>query len=770
MKTDDTHVKALFGKDIQCVIPLFQRHYVWDKEGQWAPLWEDMREKADQRLSEPQRQKFTHFTGAIVIQQNLTHIGEVEKYEIIDGQQCLTTFQIILCVIRDVCKSYQSDQFENIKAEADRYIRNQGMLLDSDDDQYKLVPTEFDRSAFISLVDQRVDDSSGRIRETYDYFKDEIECYVNRDREKMLALLNTVLNDFGFVEILLDVSDQPERIFESLNARAKSLLQFDLLRNNLFLRARIEEDRDRLYNKYWKHFESDYWESKVPVGGSRVTLSELFFQHFLTAKLGEEDITPLYSTYQRSRLIDKSSIEHELAEFERYSATYREMTDCSPDSEIGQKMLFYKIYNIATLHPLLLFLIHELGVSGSDLSKVLQIIESYTMRRLVCFKQGVRAYTKFICKLIQKLRGKPFDLGYFIYLLSAEKSNTTKWPTDSEIRTFLTLAWANQNINTKVIRYILYRIELMKRQENPFLETNQLVFDSKLSLEHIMPQEWKEHWNLPHTDLSTNQIYFKDLFSPEYKRNNPDWETEPTEEGLVHESYQHPFQLAQARSLHLQSIGNLTLVTKRLNSKLSNSLFTKKRDALGENSDLRLNKEICEHGTWDTKQIQERANELVTIFCNIWPSSDDFAKDFPCYLDPLTDDSPPKKSLPDLHPDEITGGPSPVSPLPVGAAVRESYPLTVTIPDKGLEICHRTGMATLVNVIEVFGLEDVRGLGIMFYGIPLVAIQDYNGPQQTKIRGYYIAGNSSTATKAEQIKTIGHLLKIEIDVEQNNVV
>ena len=635
MKTNDINVQELFGRDIQCVIPLFQRHYVWDKETQWEPLWEDMKDRANQRFSKGQRQEVTHFTGAIVIQQNFTSTSDVPTYEIIDGQQRLTTFQIILCALRDVCKSYQLDEFEKIKAEADRYVRNQGMLLDSDDEQYKLMPTEFDRSAFISLVDQRVDDSNGRIRETYDYFQHKIERYVNRDKDIMIALLNAILNDFGFVEILLDRGDQPERIFESLNARAKPLLQFDLLRNNLFLRARIEEDRDRLYSTYWKHFENPYWELEVRVGRSKTTLSELFFQHFLTAKLGEEDITPLYSAYQRSRLIDKSSVEKELDVLKKYSITYHEMTACSPDSEIGRKMPFYKIFDIATLHPLLLFLINELGVSGPELSEVLRIMESYTIRRLVCFRQGVRSYTKFICRLIQKLRGSSFDLGYFIRLLSDETSNTTKWPTDSEVKTFLTLAWANQSINPKVIRYVLYRIELMKWQDNPFLEANQLIFDNKLSLEHIMPEGWKKTWSLPlpllddGEHLSNDSIYYKDLFTHEYKKNNRKWETEPTEEGLASESYQIPFLVARDRDRYLQSIGNLTLVTRKLNSKMSNSPFAKKRGALEENSGMRLNKEIYEHNTWDIRQIQDRANEMVITFCKIWPSAEDFATEFP---------------------------------------------------------------------------------------------------------------------------------------------
>ena len=750
MNTRDIKVKVLFGSDVQCVIPLFQRHYVWDREEQWEPLWEDMKKKADQRLSEHQIQPFAHFTGTIVVQEKQPSKNGVETYEIIDGQQRLTTFQIILCALRDVCISYKLDQFNNIGAEANLHVRNQGRLLDSDDEEYKLVPTEFDRSAFISLVDQRVDDSNGRIRDTYNYFKNEIEGYVNRDKGKMLALLRAILNDFGFVEISLNPHDEPERIFESLNARAKSLLQFDLLRNNLFLRARIEDDRDRLYSKYWKHFESPYWESEARVGRSKITLSELFFQHFLTAKLGEEDITPLYSAYQRSHLIDKNSVENELIELKRYSAIYHEMTACSPDSEIGRRMSFYKIFDIATLHPLLLFLINELDVSGLELSKVLQIMESYTMRRLVCHRQGVRSYTKLICKLIQGLRGNSFDLGYFIKLLSAEKAKSTRWPVDSDIKTFLTLAWANQSINPQVIRYVLYRIEMMEREENPFLETNQLIFDNKLSLEHIMPEKWKEHWSLPLTDngdnLSDNQIYFKDMFTPEYKRNNPNWETEPSEEGLIDGMYQYPLQLAQERIQYLQSIGNLTLVTGKLNSKMSNNPFEKKRVALEKNSDLRLNREICEHNTWDLKQIQDRGNELFTIFCKIWPSAEDFAKGFPYSSDPPVDE-----------PQEDEGH----------GVIRQNFSLAVTMPN-GDRICLRKASRTLRAVIDLLDVERVRALNIMSHTIPLITTERLK-PQQIPLRNYFIASNTSTEEKVELLEEIANRLNIQLRVKQLNV-
>ena len=236
------------------------------------------------------------------------------------------------------------------------------MLDDSDDEQYKLIPTEFDRASFISLVDKRVNDSNERIRSSYTYFKEEIKVYVNGDRTKMLALFYCIRDDFGFVQILLDPHDEPERIFESLNARAKPLLQFDLLRNNLFLRAQIEEDRDRLYRDYWKHFENPYWETEVTVGRDKTTLSELFFQHFIMAKLGAENVRPLFNVYQRNLAVN-NGVEYELAELKKYSSVYQEMTDGSPNSEIGQSMLFYKTFDITTSHPFILFIINELKVS-----------------------------------------------------------------------------------------------------------------------------------------------------------------------------------------------------------------------------------------------------------------------------------------------------------------------------------------------------------------------------------------------------------------------
>lgn len=253
MQPTNVNVRALFGNKVQYRIPLFQRHYVWSMEDQWQPLWEDIEEKSNRRLLQQKRDNFTHFTGAIVIQQKPTNVDEVPKYEIIDGQQRLTTFQVILCALRDICATLE---FNDIAEEVKSYTLNTGMLSHIyKDEQYKLIPTE---SEGADLSDRK-----GRIQLAYDYFKLQIRSYAVGDRGKLLSLLHSILNDFGLVQISIDSDDESELIFESLNGRGKSLLQFDLLRNNLFLRTRkSEENRDTLYHKYWSHFETDFWEKK----------------------------------------------------------------------------------------------------------------------------------------------------------------------------------------------------------------------------------------------------------------------------------------------------------------------------------------------------------------------------------------------------------------------------------------------------------------------------------------------------------------------------
>ena len=125
---------------------------------------------------------------------------------------------------------------------------------------------------------------------------------------------------------------------------------------------------------------------------------------------------------------------------------------------------------------------------------------------------------------------------------------------------------------------------------------------------------------------------------------------------------------------------------------------------------------------------------------------------------------------PDLHSDEIAEIPVlAVGAPPAGAAVLKPYPLTVTIPEKDLEISCRYGIDTLIEVIKVLGIEKVRELGLTFNRIPLVAIKEYDGCGQKEAEGYYIAAKSTTFIKARMIDMIRDMLEVELYVQNNTL-
>ena len=78
------------------IVPLFQRRYVWNQESQWEPLWNDVVRVADRMLTEPQVKHPPHFLGAVVLQQVQNPVGLMQARTIIDGQQRLTTLQLLL--------------------------------------------------------------------------------------------------------------------------------------------------------------------------------------------------------------------------------------------------------------------------------------------------------------------------------------------------------------------------------------------------------------------------------------------------------------------------------------------------------------------------------------------------------------------------------------------------------------------------------------------------------------------------------------------------
>ena len=106
MQAKDYTVDDVFREGQLLEIPLYQRRYIWDLESQWQPLWADIERIALRFLAKPKERQKPYFLGSVVIQQRPNEPGAVQRRTVIDGQQRLTTLQLLLDATHAVLMEY----------------------------------------------------------------------------------------------------------------------------------------------------------------------------------------------------------------------------------------------------------------------------------------------------------------------------------------------------------------------------------------------------------------------------------------------------------------------------------------------------------------------------------------------------------------------------------------------------------------------------------------------------------------------------------------
>ena len=119
MQANPRSLDALFNSQLRYVVPMFQRLYAW-KESHWETLWEDVSEKALLQLKGVKTNP--HYLGALIIEGvRPTSPREVKRFLVIDGQQRITTLQLLLCAYRDVARK---NEWKTLERPVSRYLEN----------------------------------------------------------------------------------------------------------------------------------------------------------------------------------------------------------------------------------------------------------------------------------------------------------------------------------------------------------------------------------------------------------------------------------------------------------------------------------------------------------------------------------------------------------------------------------------------------------------------------------------------------------------------
>ena len=603
MKADTLNAKDLFEKNVRYVIPTFQRPYVWNQDDQWEPLWLDVENAAERYLdalaasdddaAKAEKLAGRHFLGAIVVQQELTGAAEIETRNVIDGQQRLTTMQILLDAAQEVAEAQGWE--EVAEGLTDLVLNNKRYARKNADHVFKLWPTSTDRDAFRAVMKNGGDTEAfagSQIVLAHEYFRLRIVDWVEKappgsERQRRIHALETAL--LGLLELVvidLESADDAFVIFETLNARGTPLRPSDLVKNYLMQTVAAEGGSpDAIHAAHWVQFESEeWWRKDIRQGRLTRPRIDVFLDYWLELvtrnEVASHDVFPVFRGLVEE---EDRSIVGLVAEIQRDGQTFREMDDIDPWSPEGTFLYRWRTMDVGTSTPLLLWLMGqpEEVLDRDERQACLRTLESFLVRRMVG-RLTTKNYNLLFLEVLKRLvdNGAGGTHRALEQYLLEQTSDARSWPTDAEFTANLTGLPLYRLLTRGRMRMILESIEDSFRSPN---SEDEFVKRGKLTIEHLLPQAWKNHWPLP--------------------------------------SDADPVLAAVERDRILHTLGNLTLVTSRLNPGLSNNAWDAKRPALNEHTVLLMNTRLLqEHpDAWGEEQIHDRGRKLAEVAIEIWP-------------------------------------------------------------------------------------------------------------------------------------------------------
>ncbi|GAA3809745.1 GmrSD restriction endonuclease domain-containing protein [Cellulomonas soli] len=607
MKANARTPAEIFGNSVRYVVPLFQRPYVWERDTQWEPLWEDVRTLAERVLAAPAVafgpvQVSPHFLGAVVVDQQTVPTGFIDVRHVIDGQQRLTTLQLLLDAVQGVVAEHGIEQDA---AGLHSLVLNNSALVGRPDEVFKVWPTDRDQTAFVAAM-RRTADGDGLggalIVHAHRYFAASTLAWAQAEGTehtgaRLHALTQALAQHLRLVVIDLEPGDNAQVIFETLNHRGSPLLAADLIKNLVFQVAEQRRlDVLDLYRRLWREFDSDQWRQQQTQGRRLRPRLDVFFHHWLTMRLVQEVPTDQVFATFRDRVLATPDVDLVpiLEEIAHDAHVYADLDDL-PDGSVPALFRYRVVQtlDLAVVSPVLLWLMRQspadLPVAQRDTA--LRALESWLVRRAL-----VRATSKdlnnVILAILRVLRDAPTATAgdVLVAYLEQQTSASRVWPDDATLTGTLLDAPVYRTLTRPRMRMILEALE--DHHRGPLGEG--LPCPRNLTIEHVLPQAWREHWSAVLDD-------------------DPD--------------------LVAERDERLHQLGNLTLVSGRLNPTLSNRPWrddeaqlrglgtTGKRTYLLEHAQLKLSASLVarhEHA-WTDADIDSRTALLVHDVLRIWP-------------------------------------------------------------------------------------------------------------------------------------------------------
>ena len=548
----------LLNGQVQYVVPRWQRRYCWG-QSDIERLVEDL-----VTISVADANS-THYGGTLLTFPEPGAAGVVTTIRVVDGQQRLTTVSILLaCIAAELGPEGECDGWTKQIILDDR-LTNPGKppgklrklrLQDGDEDEYRVGldgrPTGAGAVSQAWRIARRLVAKQG------------VPCLL-RGLERLRV-----------VSIGLDDKEDPQQIFESLNATGRPLTESEKVKNWLLM-GLSDAVQQNLHDDHWLRIES--------LLGARHSTepTDIFLRDVLRWRTGQiHGINRVYEGFRRwavksGKHGDRPALCRDLARLARLYGMLTGTAGSHPDAGTERQLRHLREMGINVHRPLTLRLLNDAdkedsaGISGAALAKTLSMIGTWTTRMWLA-DRPTAGMNRAIAELAHE-RG-PETGGDFaehwLARINRRRNTRVGVPGDEDIREGIRTRKAYGGSATRSAFAIL--CELMEAEHG-----EEAPARKHLTVEHVMPQKLTDEWK---SDLG-----------------------------------------AEAEELHgryRDRLANLTLSGDATNSGMGASTFTTKREVYG-NSPIGMTRSLADESNWDEAALKRRAEVLTRRALHRWP-------------------------------------------------------------------------------------------------------------------------------------------------------
>ncbi|WP_120887943.1 DUF262 domain-containing protein [Helicobacter pylori] len=530
-------------------IPVYQRNYTWEEENC---------EKLLQDIVGISQNKKTHFMGSITYILHLIDdeksLRKLQEFVIIDGQQRITTSMLLLKAIETKIPN------EEIKKEIDGLLNLSGQKL-------RLKPIKSDKEAFDLVMQNRSHEIQGvsHIRNNYKFFTKELDNYISKGY-RIEEIYGAFLR-LKIVAIGLELGeDDPQVVFESINATGVQLKGLDLIRNYLMMGENSDRQK-HLYETYWVPLEN--WLGEKDLNEFIITYLRIYFED----KLKKEEREVYYALKAHHRDNFSDNIQGLMSDMREYGRIYQIFLDRDhyflhrgdPQQLANLRLRIKDLVKIkfGVAKPFVLRCARDFEEGKLDYEnfcEILQILISYFVRRSVC-GDPAPALAELLYSLYRQLENVSADA---LKRYLGKSVGRTAFPNDDKIKAAFLVR--NAYAANQVCKFILLEIEKLSNAEPPKEEN--------LEVEHFYPKTPTQEWRDRVGDYFT--------FEQDY----------------------------------LNNFGNLTLSGQ--NQRLGNKSYEAKIALMEEYSSLHLNDYFINNThSWGIEEVRARSEYLADQFCQV---------------------------------------------------------------------------------------------------------------------------------------------------------